>query len=78
MEENRLGDEDLEDDDGMILSEDDILQVIELGDNQPINGNAFLIVYVPCCSCMLRVSDYEILRHHDSRIIILRTITIPI
>ena len=41
MEENRLDNEEVEDDaDGMILSEDDILQVIELGDDQPMNGNA--------------------------------------
>ena len=39
MEENQLDEEDLEDD-GMMLSEDDILQVIELGDEQPMNGNA--------------------------------------
>ena len=35
MEENRL---DEEEDDGMILSEDDILQVIDLGDEQSMNG----------------------------------------
>ena len=39
MEENRLDEEELEDA-GMMLSEDDILQVIELGDDQPMNGNA--------------------------------------
>ena len=42
MEENQLDNKEVEDDDdGMILSEDDILQVIELGgDDQPMNGNA--------------------------------------
>ena len=35
MEENRL---DEEEDDGMMLSEDDILQVIDLGDEQSMNG----------------------------------------
>lgn len=45
MEENRLEDEDLEEhDDGMILSEDDILQVIELGDDdQHLNGNEAIV-----------------------------------
>ena len=38
MEENRFDEEEVEDN-GMMLSEEDILQVIELGDNQPINGN---------------------------------------
>ena len=38
MEENRLDDDDLEGDDGLILSEEDILQVIELGDDEPMNG----------------------------------------
>ena len=38
MEEDRLDDEDLEGDDGLMLSEDDILQVIELGGNEPMNG----------------------------------------
>lgn len=37
MEENRLDGEDQEDD-GMMLSEDDILQVIDLGDEQSMNG----------------------------------------
>lgn len=38
MEENRLDNEDLEEEDGMVLSEEDILQVIDLGDDQPVNG----------------------------------------
>lgn len=44
MEENRLDDEDLEEEDGMILSEDDILQVIELGDEQPMNGKKSILI----------------------------------
>jgi len=37
MEENYPEDEGLEED-GFVLHQDDILQVIELGDEQPLNG----------------------------------------
>ena len=62
MEESRFDEEGVEDD-GMMLSEEDILQVIELGDNQPINGNssvkiqcAAMLLYVkPCCYVQIPV-----------------------
>jgi len=37
MEESHVEDESLEED-GFVLHQDDILQMIELGDEQPLNG----------------------------------------
>jgi len=42
MEENSPEDESLGED-GFVLSQDDILQVIELGDDEPLNGKRKLI-----------------------------------